>query len=154
MTQVWNFADFSLNVSNSFSSIPVLLSIYPFGLWLPVCIFKLEVHIWFKWFKEEVVVVGSSRPLSVLPQVVFSYFTGAACAVDTSVTTSSTDFSFQNLVFWNLFKFSAAENHLKINISHILNPNLKINSIKSSSSSSFQQHQRQIPIPPKFWVAI
>ncbi len=26
-----------------------------------------------------------------------------------SVTTSSTDFSFQNLVFWNLFEFSAAE---------------------------------------------
>jgi hypothetical protein len=33
---------------------------------------------------------------------------------------SSTDFSFQNLVFWNLFEFSSAE----INISHILNPNL------------------------------
>jgi hypothetical protein len=26
-----------------------------------------------------------------------------------SVTTSSTDFSFQNLVFWNLFEFSVAE---------------------------------------------
>jgi hypothetical protein len=26
-----------------------------------------------------------------------------------SVTTSSTDFSFQNLVFWNLFEVSAAE---------------------------------------------
>jgi hypothetical protein len=26
-----------------------------------------------------------------------------------SVTTSSTDFPFQNLVFWNLFEFSAAE---------------------------------------------
>jgi hypothetical protein len=32
-----------------------------------------------------------------------------ACAVGPSVTTSSTDFSFQNLVFWNLFEFSAAE---------------------------------------------
>jgi hypothetical protein len=30
-----------------------------------------------------------------------------------SVTTSSTDFSFQNLVFWNLFEFSAAEIALK-----------------------------------------
>jgi hypothetical protein len=37
---------------------------------------------------------------------------------------SSTDFSFQNLVFWNLFEFSIAKNHLKINISHTLNPNL------------------------------
>jgi hypothetical protein len=37
--------------------------------------------------------------------------------------------------------------HLKSNISHILNPNLtKINSIKSCSSWSFQQHQRHIPI--------
>jgi hypothetical protein len=26
-----------------------------------------------------------------------------------SVITSSTDFSFQNLVFWNLFEFSVAE---------------------------------------------
>jgi hypothetical protein len=40
------------------------------------------------------------------------------------LTTSSTDFSFQNLVFWNLFEFSASRNHVKIIISHILNPNL------------------------------
>jgi hypothetical protein len=32
-----------------------------------------------------------------------------ACAVGPSVATSSTDFSFQNLVFWNLFEFSVAE---------------------------------------------
>jgi hypothetical protein len=36
-----------------------------------------------------------------------------ACAVGPSVTTSSTDFSFQKLVFWNLFEFSAAEINLK-----------------------------------------
>ncbi len=35
--------------------------------------------------------------------------TSVACAVGPSVTTSSTDFSFQNLVFGNLFEFSAAE---------------------------------------------
>jgi len=35
--------------------------------------------------------------------------TSVACLVGPSVTTSSTDFSFQNLVFWNLFEFSAAE---------------------------------------------
>jgi hypothetical protein len=39
----------------------------------------------------------------------FSYITSVACAVGPSVTMSSTDFSFQNLVFWNLFEFSAAE---------------------------------------------
>jgi hypothetical protein len=32
-----------------------------------------------------------------------------AFAVGPSVTMSSTDFSFQNLVFWNLFEFSVAE---------------------------------------------
>jgi hypothetical protein len=40
----------------------------------------------------------------------FSFIhTSVACAVGPSVTTSSTDFSSQNLVFWNLFEFSAAE---------------------------------------------
>jgi len=32
-----------------------------------------------------------------------------AYIVDPSVTASSIDFSFQNLVFWNLFEFSAVE---------------------------------------------
>jgi hypothetical protein len=40
-----------------------------------------------------------------------------------SVTTFSTDFSFQNLVFLFIWIFSG-RNQLKINISHILNPNL------------------------------
>jgi hypothetical protein len=35
--------------------------------------------------------------------------TSVACAVGPSVTTSSTDFFFQNLVFCNLFEFLAAE---------------------------------------------
>jgi hypothetical protein len=35
--------------------------------------------------------------------------TSVACAVRPSVITSTTDSSFQNLVFWNLFEFSAAE---------------------------------------------
>ncbi len=51
---------------------------------------------------------------------IFLYTYSVAYAVGPSVTMSSTDFSFQNLVFWNLFEFSSAE----INISHILNPNL------------------------------
>jgi hypothetical protein len=36
-------------------------------------------------------------------------YTPVACAVGLSVITSLTDFSFQNLVFWNLFEFSAAQ---------------------------------------------
>jgi hypothetical protein len=41
-----------------------------------------------------------------------------------NVTTFSTDFSFQNLAFWNLFEAFSNKNYFKINISHILNPNL------------------------------
>jgi hypothetical protein len=43
---------------------------------------------------------------------------------------ASTDFSSQNLVFWNLFEFSAAKNRFKINISHTL--------------GGFQRHQEQL----------
>ncbi len=53
-----------------------------------------------------------------------STITSVACAVGPSVTMSSTDFSFQNLVFGNLFEFSAAEITLKFHISHILISNL------------------------------
>ncbi len=35
--------------------------------------------------------------------------TSVACAIGPSVTMSSTDFSSQNLVFWNLFEFSEIE---------------------------------------------
>jgi hypothetical protein len=35
--------------------------------------------------------------------------TSVTRVIGPSVTTSSTDFSFQNLVFWNLFEFSAIE---------------------------------------------
>jgi hypothetical protein len=50
--------------------------------------------------------------------------TSVACAVGPSVITASTDFSFQNLVFWEFIWISSGRNHLKINIYHILNPNL------------------------------
>ncbi len=36
-------------------------------------------------------------------------FISVAYTIGPSVTTSSTDFSFQNLVFWDLFEFSAVE---------------------------------------------
>jgi hypothetical protein len=35
--------------------------------------------------------------------------TSVACAVGPSVTMTSTDFSFQNLVFWNIVEFPAVE---------------------------------------------
>jgi hypothetical protein len=37
---------------------------------------------------------------------------------------------------------------------HSESKSYQINSIKSSSSRSFQQHQRHIPIPPKFSATI
>jgi hypothetical protein len=82
--------------------------------------------------------------------------TSVASGIGPNITTFSTDFfSFQNLIFWNLFEFSRVENHFKINISHILNPkSCQIHSIKSCSSRSFQQHQRHIPIPPRFLALI
>jgi hypothetical protein len=50
--------------------------------------------------------------------------TSLACAVGPSVTMSSTDFSFQNLVFSEFIWIFSSRNHLEIIISHILNPNL------------------------------
>jgi hypothetical protein len=35
--------------------------------------------------------------------------TSLACAIGPSVTTPLTDFSFQNMAFWNLFEFSVAK---------------------------------------------
>ncbi len=53
-----------------------------------------------------------------------STITSVACAFGPGVTISSTDFSFQNLVFWNLFELSAAQITLKFHIYHILISNL------------------------------
>jgi hypothetical protein len=43
-------------------------------------------------------------------------FTSEACAIGPSVIMSSSDFSFQNLVFWNLFEFFSGRNHFKNSI--------------------------------------
>jgi len=75
--------------------------------------------------------------------------TSVACAVGPSVTTSWTDFSFQNLVLKKIIWIFSGRNHLKIWIQVY-----QINSIKSCSSRSFQQHQSHIPIPPKFSATI
>jgi hypothetical protein len=45
----------------------------------------------------------------VFDQVIKFVTTSVDCAIGPSVTMFSTDFSFQNLVFWNLFEFSGAE---------------------------------------------
>ncbi len=58
-----------------------------------------------------------------------------------------------NLVFWNLFEFSAGEITQNQYLPHFESKSCQINSIKSCSSKSFQQHQRHIPIPWKYLVA-
>ncbi len=70
------------------------------------------------------------------------------------VTTFSTDLSFQNLFFWNLFEFSVQKSLLNQYLPHPESKSYQINSIKSCSSRSFQQHQRHIPIPLKFSAKI
>jgi hypothetical protein len=67
-----------------------------------------------------------------------------------NVIASATDFSFQNLIFWNLFEFSVVEIFQNQYLPHLESKSYQINSTKSCSSRSFQQHQRHIPIPPKF----
>jgi hypothetical protein len=64
-----------------------------------------------------------------------------------SVTTSWTDFSVQNLVFWQFIWIFSDKNRLKIQyLLHPKSKTYKISSIKSHSSRSFQQYQRHIPI--------
>jgi len=59
-----------------------------------------------------------------------------ACAISLSVTTSSTNFSFQNLVFQNLLEFSMVESFWYL--PHFESKSYQINSIKSCSSRFFQ----------------
>jgi hypothetical protein len=77
--------------------------------------------------------------------------TSVASAVGPSVTRSSTDFSFQNLVYLNFQWQKSLKNQ---DLPHSESKSYQINSIKSCSSRSFQQHQRHIPIPPKFSATI
>jgi hypothetical protein len=61
---------------------------------------------------------------SIVYGPLFSYITSVACAIGPSVTKSSTDFSFQNLVFLEFIWIFIGRNHFQMNISHILDPNL------------------------------
>ncbi len=71
-----------------------------------------------------------------------------------SVTTFSTDFSFQNLVFGIYLNFQLQISFKNQYFSHSESKFYQINSIKSCSSRSFQQHQRHVTIPPKFLATI
>jgi hypothetical protein len=81
----------------------------------------------------------------------YTITTSVASAIGQSVTTSSTDFSFQNLVFWN---FQWQKSFQIQYLPHSESKSYQIDFIKSCSSKSFQQHQRHIPIPQKFSAII
>jgi hypothetical protein len=64
-------------------------------------------------------------------------------------------FSFQNLVFWEfILNFQQQKSLENQYLPHSESKSYQINSIKSCSSKSFQQHQMHIPIPPKFSATI
>jgi hypothetical protein len=90
---------------------------------------------------------------------IFQKKTSVACAIGPSVSMPSTAFFLPKIllnpskfgfrrIFGIYFEFSVAENSLK---NQYLPPSksksYEINSIKSCSSGSFQQHQSHIPIP-------
>ncbi len=78
---------------------------------------KVSFHIdkmnYFIFFQKMICSLRNSIyyifPWSTIVYYDIVMWTSVACAVGPSVTTSSTDFSFQNLVFWNLFELSVAE---------------------------------------------
>jgi len=63
----------------------------------------------YKWVLHSFMCLGTFVIFLLTSKSPLSCYTSVACAIDPSVTTSSSDFSFQNLVFWDLFEFSAAE---------------------------------------------
>jgi hypothetical protein len=60
----------------------------------------------------------------------------------------------QNLVFFTYLNFQRHNSFKIFYLPHSESKSYQINSIKSCSSRSFQQHQRHIPIPPKFSATI
>jgi hypothetical protein len=84
-------------------------------------------------------------------------FSSVAYAVSTSVViTFSTDFfAFQNLGFLEfILNFQQQKSLRNQYLPHFESNSYSLNSIKSCSSTSFQQRQRHIPIPPKFSAMI
>jgi hypothetical protein len=71
-----------------------------------------------------------------------------------SVTTFSTDFSFQNLVSGIYLNFQRQKSLKNQYLPHSESKSYQINLIKSCSSRSFQEHQMQIPILSKFSAMI
>ncbi len=64
-------------------------------------------------------------------------------------------FPFKTWFFWEFIWTFSSRNHLKNQyLPHFESKSYQINSIKSGSSSSFQQHQRHIPPPSKFSATI
>jgi hypothetical protein len=84
----------------------------------------------------------------------YHWYTNVACAIGPSVTTSSIEFPFQNLVFWNLFNFQWQKPFKNQYLPHSESKSYQINFIKSCLSRSFKEHQKHIPIILKFSATI
>jgi len=75
---------------------------------------QLSVNHWqdvnfniFHWLSKD---SGQQAKTQLMNHLMYHHLVmGVACAIAPSDTTSATDVSFQNLVFWNLFEFSVAE---------------------------------------------
>jgi hypothetical protein len=77
-----------------------------------IVIFSQNIIEFVTWIAKSIMINDAQNLWTKCDQHVL-ITTSVACASGPSVTTSSTDFSFQNLVFWNLFEFSVAEITLK-----------------------------------------
>jgi hypothetical protein len=73
-----------------------------------------------------------------------------ACAVGPSVTTSSTNFLSKTWLFGIYLNFQVQKSFKNQYLPDVESKSYQINSIKSYSSRSFQQHQRHIPILSEF----
>jgi len=121
------------------------------------CIFRTQMSLllssYISCLAMCVVALFSIQWTSRMILICFFISASVACAVGPSVTTSSTDFSFQNLVFWGIYlNFQQQKSHKNQSLPHSESKSYQIDSLKSCSSGSFQQqHQRHIPIPLKFF---
>ncbi len=131
-----------------------VILLWPFSMSqkrIPLVCMVMSMHTrWAKWTKFLLKPRGEDLRFGLY----ISISTCMGCAVGPSITTSSTDFfPSKTWFFWEfIWIFPAIKITWKINnLPHSESKSHQINSIKSCCSSrSFHQHQRHIPIPPKF----
>jgi len=109
--------------------------------------YNLKLYFFSECFSIIVLVVRWSSCFDLDEKDLFLVDT-VACAVGPSVTTSSTWFFG---IYLNFQRQKSLKNQY---LPHSGSKSYQINSIKSCSSRSFKQHQRQIPVPLKLSAMI